>query len=118
VTLADTTGLATPRRITDAIALVGTDVGLHLHETRGTGVLNAYAGVRAGVRRFDSSVGGIGGSPFAPNAAGNVATESLVALLHDEGLETGINEQRLLDTGRWLQARLGHQLPSPLLQLS
>lgn len=117
ITLADTTGLATPRTIAKVIESVGGDVGLHLHETRGTGILNAYAGLKLGVRRFDSSLGGIGGSPFAPNAAGNIATESLVALLHDEGETTDISESLLLEAGRWLQGVLGHQLPSPLLQL-
>lgn len=64
------------------------DVGLHLHETRGTGLVNAMSGLEAGVRRFDYSLGGIGGSPFADGAAGNVVTETLVFLLHDMGYKT------------------------------
>lgn len=118
ITLADTTGMATPRVINEVLQSVGSDVGIHLHETRGTALLNAYAALRLGVRRFDTSIGGIGGSPFAPNASGNLATESLVRLLHDEGFATGASLDGLLATATWLQEVLGHDLPSPLLQLS
>lgn len=114
VTLADTTGVATPRLIRQALAIVGTDVGLHLHETRGTGLVNAITGLEAGVRRFDSSLGGIGGSPFADGAAGNVATESLVYLLHDMGFETAINLEKLLAIIPLLTEMLGHRPPSVL----
>jgi len=117
VTLADTTGEATPRLIRQALALVGTDVGLHLHETRGTGVANALAGLEAGVRRFDCSLGGIGGSPFADGAAGNVATETLVFLLHDLGYKTSINLEKLLAVTPVLAQMIGHELPSALAQL-
>ncbi len=113
-TLADTTGIATPRLIREALALVGTDIGLHLHETRGTGLVNAITGLEAGVRRFDSSVGGIGGSPFADGAAGNVATESLVFLLHDMGFETSIDLDKLLAVIPLLSKMIGHRPPSVL----
>lgn len=116
VTLADTTGVATPDLVRTAIELVGDDVGLHFHDTRGTALLNAHTGLEAGVRRFDTSVGGIGGSPFAPNASGNLATESLVALLHAEGWTTGINLDALVGVGAELQRTLGHRLPSPFVQ--
>ncbi len=116
VTLADTTGEATPRLIREALALVGTDVGLHLHETCGTGLVNAIAGLEAGVRRFDCSLGGIGGSPFADGAAGNVATETLVFLLHDLGYETSIDLQQLLAVTPLLSQMIGHPLPSALAQ--
>ena len=118
VTLADTTGVATPDLVRTAIELVGDDVGLHFHDTRGTALLNAHTGLEAGVRRFDTSVGGIGGSPFAPNASGNLATESLVALLHSEGWTTGINLDALVGVGVELQRTLGHRLPSPFVQLA
>lgn len=118
VTLADTTGVATPHLVRTAIELVGDDVGLHFHDTRGTALLNAHAGLEVGVRRFDTSVGGIGGSPFAPNASGNLATESLVALLHSEGWVTGINLDALVAVGVELQRTLGHPLPSPFVQLA
>lgn len=117
ITLADTTGEATPRLIREALTLVGTDVGLHLHETRGTGLVNAMAGFEAGVRRFDSSLGGIGGSPFADGAAGNVATETLVFLLHDMGYKTSINLEKLLAITPLLAQMIGHRLPSALAQL-
>ena len=118
VTLADTTGVATPLLVRQAIGLVGNDVGLHFHDTRGTALLNAHAGLEVSVRRFDTSVGGIGGSPFAPNASGNLATESLVALLHAEGFTTGIDLDTLVGVGVELQRTLGHPLPSPFVQLA
>lgn len=117
ITLADTTGEATPRLIREALALVGTDVGLHLHETRGTGVVNALTGLEAGVRRFDCSLGGIGGSPFADGAAGNVATETLVYLLRDLGYETSIDLEKLLAVIPLLTKMIGHRLPSALARL-
>ena len=95
VTYADTTGMATPRRVRDLLAETGTDVGLHLHDTRGTALVNAYAALQAGVTRFDTSVGGLGGSPFAHGAAGNLATEGLVAMLDDLGVHSGIDVERL-----------------------
>jgi hydroxymethylglutaryl-CoA lyase len=112
VTYADTTGMATPRRIDALIAETGPDIGLHLHETRGTGLVNAYAALEAGVRRFDTSVGGLGGSPFAAGAAGNLATEDLVHLLDDLGLTTGISLDRLLRASALVAGLIGHPVPS------
>ncbi|MCU1365848.1 MAG: hydroxymethylglutaryl-CoA lyase [Ilumatobacteraceae bacterium] len=112
VTLADTTGMATPRRIAEVLTETGNDVGLHLHETRGTGVLNAYAGLQRGVTRFDCSVGGLGGSPFAAGAAGNVATEELVALLDDLGISTGIDVEALISSALLIEQLVGHPVPS------
>lgn len=112
LTLADTTGMATPRRLDELLAVTGTDVGLHLHETRGTGLLNLYAGLERGVTRFDTSVGGLGGSPFAAGAAGNVATEEAVALLDDLGVTTGIDLERLLQAALLVEELVGHPVPS------
>ncbi len=112
ITLADTTGMATPRRLRDVLALTGSNVGLHLHETRGTGLLNAYAGMQAGVTRFDTSVGGLGGSPFAVGAAGNVATEELVALCDDLGVHTGIGIDALIEAALLAERLVGHPVPS------
>jgi hydroxymethylglutaryl-CoA lyase len=112
ITLADTTGMATPRVLADVLAETGTAVGLHVHETRGTGLLNCYAALEAGVRRFDSSVGGLGGSPFADGAAGNVATEDLVALLDDLGVASGIDLGALLAASRLLEELIGRPVPS------
>jgi hydroxymethylglutaryl-CoA lyase len=114
VTLADTTGMATPRRIDDVLDVVGTDVGLHLHETRGTALLCAYAGLQRGVTRFDTSLGGLGGSPFAEGAAGNLATEDLVSVLDDLGVESGIDLGMLLHASALLRDLVRHQLPSAL----
>lgn len=112
ITLADTTGMATPRRIDDVLAVTGTTVGLHLHETRGTGLLNLYAGLQAGVVRFDTSVGGLGGSPFAAGAAGNVATEEAVALCDDLGIHTGIGIDALIEAALLVERLVGHPVPS------
>ena len=112
LTLADTTGMATPRRIDEVLAETGADVGLHLHETRGTGLVNAYAGLLAGVSRFDCSVGGLGGSPFAAGAAGNVATEELVAVLDDLGIESGIDIEALLAASAVVEEIVDHPVPS------
>lgn len=112
VTLADTTGTATPRRIVDVLSEVGADVGLHLHDTRGTALVNAWAAIGAGIERFDTAVGGLGGSPFAPTAGGNLATEDFVLLLNDTGLTTGIDLDALLAIGPSLAELVGHALPS------
>ena len=115
LTLADTTGMATPRLVEALLERTGTDVGLHLHDTRDTGLLNLYAGWQAGVARFDCSVGGLGGSPFAAGAAGNVATEAAVALFDDLGVMTGITLEPLLDAARLAEELVGHELPSRLV---
>ena len=112
VTLADTTGLATPRRIRDVVALTGAGVGLHLHDTRGTALVNAYAALELGIRRFDTSIGGLGGSPFAQGAGGNLATEDLVYLLDDLGLESGVDLDRLVAVNARLSGWLGRPLAS------
>lgn len=112
ITLADTTGMATPRRLRDVFDVLGTDLGLHLHETRGTGLVNVYAGLLAGVRRFDTSVGGLGGSPFAAGAAGNVATEEVVALCDDLGISTGLGVEALIDAALLVEGFIGHPVPS------
>jgi hydroxymethylglutaryl-CoA lyase len=112
ITLADTTGMATPRRINDVLGATGSNVGLHLHETRGTGLVNVYAGLQAGVVRFDTSVGGLGGSPFAAGAAGNVATEEVVALCDDLGVHTGIGIDALIEAALLVERLVGHPIPS------
>jgi len=116
VTLADTTGVATPARLERLIALTGSDVGLHLHDTRGTALLNAYCALDLGVTRFDTSVGGLGGSPFADDAGGNLATEDLVYLLDDLGRPTGVDLDRLLTVDPMLAEWLGHPLPGRLAE--
>ncbi|WP_421120093.1 hydroxymethylglutaryl-CoA lyase [Aquihabitans daechungensis] len=118
VTLADTTGMATPRRIHEVIEAVrGTGIpidttGLHLHDTRGTALVNAYAALEHGIARFDTSVGGLGGSPFAHGAGGNLATETLVAMLDDLGITTGIAIEPLIEAAALIEALVGRPVPS------
>jgi hydroxymethylglutaryl-CoA lyase len=112
LTYADTTGMATPRRVADLLAMTGTDVGLHLHDTRGTALVNAYAALEAGVVRFDTAVGGVGGSPFAAGAGGNLATEDLVHLCDDLGIDTGIELDKLLEVSARVADLVGHAVPS------
>lgn len=112
LTYADTTGMATPRRVEELLAATGPGVGLHLHETRGTALVNAYAALQLGVRRFDASVGGLGGSPFAADAAGNLATEDLVHVLDDLGVSTDISLDALLEASALAARIVGHDVPS------
>jgi hydroxymethylglutaryl-CoA lyase len=112
VTLADTTGVATPRTVHAVLDAVGPDVGLHLHDTRGTALLNAWTAIERGVTRFDTSLGGLGGSPFAPTAGGNLATEDLLMVLADDGIDIGIDLGSLLEIGPYLADLVGHPLPS------
>jgi isopropylmalate/homocitrate/citramalate synthase len=111
--LADTIGVATPSRVAELVrelAASGTPVGVHLHNTRNTGFANAYSAVEAGASRLDACVGGIGGCPFAPRATGNIASEDLVYLLDEEGIETGIDLDALIQVAAWLEGILGRQL--------
>ena len=112
VTLADTTGMATPRRVNEVLTATGSNVGLHLHDTRGTALLNAWTAIERGVDRFDTALGGLGGSPFAPAAGGNLATEDLAMVLADCGVDTGIDLDALLAAGPLLADLVGHHLPS------
>jgi hydroxymethylglutaryl-CoA lyase len=112
LTYADTTGMATPWRVEALVERTGTGIGLHLHDNRGTALVNAYSAYQCGVRRFDTAVGGLGGSPFAAGAAGNLATEDLVHLLDDLGVDTGVDLDRLLDASRLAAELVGHPVPS------
>lgn len=118
VTGADTTGMATPRRIDDLLDALDrderADLGLHLHDTRGLALVNVYAALERGVTRFDTSVGGLGGSPFAEGAGGNLATEELVAMLDDLGVETGIDLAALIQAAHLVETLVGRPVPSPI----
>jgi hydroxymethylglutaryl-CoA lyase len=123
VSLADTMGWATPIRIERGVGAVRERwpelrIGLHLHDTRGLAVANAHAGLRLGVTRFDSTVGGLGGCPFAgqKGAAGNICTEELALLCEEMGIETGIDLDALIEVGRLAERIVGHPLPSELLR--
>lgn len=114
IILADTIGVGVPRQVKQLVpeALkTGKPVGLHMHNTRNTGYANVYAGLQSGATIFDASVGGLGGCPFAPRATGNIATEDLVYLLHNEGVETGIDLDALIEVAHWLSQTMGKELP-------
>jgi (R)-citramalyl-CoA lyase len=111
--LADTIGVARPtqvRTLLERVASLGKAVGGHFHNTRNTGFANAYAALEASVSLLDSSVGGLGGCPFAPRATGNIATEDLVYLLAGEGIETGVDLDALIGVSEWLEQLLGRRL--------
>jgi hydroxymethylglutaryl-CoA lyase len=114
ITYADTTGMATPPLIETLAQSAGSVDGLHLHDSRGTALVNAYAALQLGVRRFDTSVGGLGGSPFADGAAGNLATEELVYLAGDVGFDTGVDLDRLLSASALVSEMIGHPVASRL----
>jgi hydroxymethylglutaryl-CoA lyase len=115
IAFGDTTGMATPRRVRDLLSAVRPDL-LHFHNTRGTGLANILTALELGVTEFDASVGGIGGCPYAPGASGNVATEEVVHMLHDMGIDTGIDLDRLIETAEMAEKLLGHTLPSGVLR--
>ena len=112
IALADTIGVADPwlvRRRIDAAKTAAPDIPLrlHFHDTRNTGLANAFAAIEAGVDVLDASCGGLGGCPFAPDATGNIATEDLVYMLERAGFESGYDLGRLIDTARWMSGLLG-----------
>lgn len=117
----DTTGMATPRRVDELLDALGhahvdvTGIGLHFHDTRGTALANVLMSLARGVSRFDASVGGLGGCPYAPGASGNVVTEDLVHMLEDMGIDTGIDLGALIECARLAREIVGRELPSALL---
>jgi len=117
----DTTGMATPRRVHDLLdaleraRIPAGRVGLHFHNTRGTALANVLAALERGVVRFDASVGGLGGCPYAPGASGNAVTEDLVHMCADMNIETGIDLDALLGCAEMAQEIVGRELPSALL---
>ncbi len=116
VTLADTTGMGNPRQVAELVSAFrtrfpGVPLTLHFHNTRGMGLANAFAALGAGADRFDASLGGIGGCPFAPGATGNISTEDFVHMLDAMGVDTGVDLPALLALARSLPALLGHDIP-------
>ena len=117
VALSDTIGVAHPRQVSDLLDVVTRHVpvgnlALHFHDTRGTALVNVYAGLEAGVSTFDASTGGLGGCPYAPGATGNLATEDLVYLLDGLGVTTGTRLDAILAASRGIEPHLNHALPS------
>lgn len=121
ISYGDTTGMGTPTRVAavvDALrdALPDLTLNMHFHDTRGTGLANVLAALQLGVDYFDASIGGMGGSPFATGATGNIATEDLVHMLEDMGVKTGIDLDALLDAARLAEGFIEGELPSKLLK--
>ena len=117
--LADTIGVAVPAQVRRLMPDVLRSarrwpVGLHLHNTRNTGYVNALAGLEHGATLLDASIGGLGGCPFAPRATGNIATEDLVYMLEGEGIESGVSVAALIEVSEWLGSVLGRELPGLL----
>lgn len=121
VALSDTIGVAHPAQVWSVLDIVtplvpATMLALHFHDTRGTGLANVLAALDRGIATFDASAGGLGGCPFAPGAAGNLATEDLVYMLDGLGIETGVSLAGVIAASRFIEARLDHPLPSRLYQ--
>jgi len=121
ISLGDTIGVGTPKQTRDIVRLFLSEmnsehVALHLHDTRGTALANILVGLDLGIRTFDSAVAGVGGCPYAPGAAGNVATEDLVYMLHGMGISTGIDLEKLVVAGRVAEALLRRPLPGKVHQ--
>lgn len=119
LTLCDTTGMAHPvqvRRLVDAAqkAFDGLQLTLHFHNTRGMGLANLMAALEAGIDRFDGSLGGLGGCPYAPGASGNISSEDALHMLDAMGYDTGIDMDRLLAAARHLPGIVGHDVPGQL----
>lgn len=122
IAFGDTTGMGTPRRVTDLLDAVQGGVAadlpmlMHFHDTRGTALANLLTALDRGITEFDASVGGIGGCPFAPGASGNVATEEVVHMLHDMGVETGVDLDALIRTAELAEEIVGRPLESGVLR--
>ena len=117
LSLADTIGVGVPTQVAalfEGAAGRAGDIALrgHFHNTRNTALANIAAAIEVGVRVFDASLGGVGGCPFAPRATGNVATEEVVYMVHEMGFDTGLDLDALIEASTWLEAQLGHRVPS------
>lgn len=117
----DTTGMATPTRVIDLVgetrmALPDVPLNLHFHNTRGAALANVFAALQLGVADFDASVGGLGGCPYAPGASGNVASEELVHMVQDMGVDTGVDLEALIEVAREAERIVGRELPSQVLR--
>jgi hydroxymethylglutaryl-CoA lyase len=121
VSLGDTIGVANPAQVERMLELLlaeipADQIAMHMHDTRGTALANCLVGLGMGITTFDSSVGGLGGCPYAPGASGNLATEDLVACLHAMGIETGVDLDKLVAASQLVSASIGRDLPSRYLK--
>ena len=121
VTLGDTTGMATPPVVIDAINAIRDSVPdfnitLHFHNTRGVGLANVMSGLNLGITDYESCFGGMGGCPFAPNATGNICSEDLIYLLHEMGIKTGIDLDKIISIAKKVENLVGHKLPGQVMR--
>lgn len=121
IVFADTSGMGNPRQVMEVLRrmkplLKGTPFGLHIHDTRGMGLANIWAGFLEGATSFDTSIGGLGGCPFSPGATGNVSTEDVVHMFESMGVDTGVDLERLLLCSKHLQEMLGKSVHSSVLK--
>jgi hydroxymethylglutaryl-CoA lyase len=121
IALADTIGVAAPSDVTERLHAVNQVIGnipmrCHLHNTRNTGLANAYAAIQAGIAALDSSIGGIGGCPFAPASTGNIPTEDLLYMLNRMRVYTGLSISAIIETARWLEGQLSRPVPGMLVK--
>jgi hydroxymethylglutaryl-CoA lyase len=121
VSLGDTIGVGTPRQTERIVQMMLAEIprekiAMHMHDTRGTALANVLVGLELGIRDFDASVGGMGGCPYAPGAAGNLATEDLVYMLHGMGVKTGVDLERLWEAGKVAESIIGRPLPGKVHQ--
>jgi hydroxymethylglutaryl-CoA lyase len=123
IALADTIGVANPAHVTRLVSRVREAIGaipvrVHFHNTRGTGLANVWAAIQAGATRVDGAIGGLGGCPFAPGAAGNVCSEDVVYMLERAGIHTGLNLEKMIAASQWLGGVMGKQLPGMVARAS
>jgi len=121
ISLGDTIGVANPMQVENVLGTIIGELGtqhlaVHFHDTQGTALANCVVALSQGITTIDSSVGGLGGCPYAPGAAGNLATEDLVAMLHGMGIATGIDLEKLIECSRMAASMVGHELPSKYLK--
>ncbi|AGE22149.1 UNVERIFIED_ORG: hydroxymethylglutaryl-CoA lyase [Anoxybacillus amylolyticus] len=121
LSLGDTIGVATPKQVEEVLTIVlrrfpADRIAMHFHDTRGTALANILVSMEMGITTFDSSLGGLGGCPYAPGASGNVATDDLVYMLHGMGIETGIDVEQLTKAALFIRDKIGRPLPSRYLQ--
>lgn len=122
LSLGDTIGIANPKQVQDVLDMLlkrfdAKKLALHFHDTRGTALANILVSMNMGITTFDASVGGLGGCPYAPGASGNVASEDLLYMLEAMGIQTGVNQEKLLCAARFIQEKIGRTLPSRNLQV-
>ncbi|CAH8770914.1 hydroxymethylglutaryl-CoA lyase [Paenibacillus dendritiformis] len=122
LSLGDTIGIANPKQVQEVLDILlqrfdAKKLALHFHDTRGTALANILMSMDMGITTFDASVGGLGGCPYAPGASGNVASEDLLYMLDAMGIHTGVNREKLLSAARFIQEKIGRELPSRNLQV-